>query len=333
MPMKIPTIDDVEKAATVLRQHLSPAPLIRSYPLERELRLPATRRVWVKDYGWTPVGSFKIYGALNWMANNVEAVGDRPVVAHSSGNFASAISCATHTYGKRLIVVMPDNAPRIKFERTRSFGADIRTFDAANDHKTGRREGMAREIEQEEQAVLAAPYDDPHVIAGNGVGGLEIVQDLRRQERGLSHFVCAVSGGGLMSGHCLSIGDAFPQAQIVGVEPAGANDFQQSLAAGEIVRIDHPQSICDGLLSYSVGHHNWPILKQHVAYSVEVADDTTRQAMRWLYDQHGVRSEPSGTVGLAAVLDGRVNLEGDGDVVIVVSGRNIDEDRFREWIA
>ena len=331
--MMIPTMDDVRAAVEVLRSRLSPAPLTRSYPLERELGLPEDRRVWIKDYGWTPVGSFKIYGALNWMANNAERVGDRPIVAHSSGNFASAISCATHTFGKRLIVVMPDNAPRIKFERTRSFGAEIRTYDAANDHKTGRREGMAKDIEQEEDAVLASPYDDPHVIAGNGVGGLEIVQDLQRHGRGLSQFVCAVSGGGLMSGHCLSIADGFPQAEIVGVEPAGANDFTQSLAAGEIVRIDHPESICDGLLSYSVGNHNWPILKQHVAYSVDVPDDTTRQAMRWLYDQHGVRSEPSGTIGLAAVLDGRVNLDGEGDVVIVVSGRNIDDDRFRDWIA
>ena len=331
--MRIPTIADVKEAEAVLRKHLSPAPLIRSYPLERELGLPADRRVWLKDYGWTPVGSFKIYGALNWMANNVERVGERPVVAHSSGNFASAISCATHTYGKRLIVVMPDNAPRIKFERTRSYGADVRTFDALTDHKTGRREGMAKEIEQQEQAVLAAPYDDPHVIAGNGVGGLEIVQDLRRQDRGLSHFVCAVSGGGLMSGHCLSIADGFPEAKITGVEPAGANDFGQSLTAGEIVRIDHPQSICDGLLSYSVGDHNWPILQRHVASAVDVPDDVTRQAMRWLYDHHGVRSEPSGTVCLAAVLDGRTDLDGDGDVVIVVSGRNIDDDRFQEWIS
>lgn len=331
--MKIATIADVRTARRVIDQHLSPAPLIRSYPLEKKLRLASDRRVWIKDYGWTPVGSFKLLGALNWMANNLERIGDSPVAAHSSGNFASGLAFAGMRYGKRVIIVMPENAPQIKFERTRSFGAEIRTYDITSDFQTGVRDRLTREIAEVENGVQASPYDDNDVIAGNGVGGLEIVDELVRLDRQLSHFVCPISGGGLMAGHALSVADGFPDATMIGVEPTTADDFRQSLAAGMRVRIEHPTSICDGLLSYDVGEHNWPILMQHVRQSVCATDDETRQAMKWLDAEHGLRTEPSGAIAVAALLTGKVSLEGDGDVVIIVSGRNVDAPQFRNWIA
>jgi len=332
MSPQVVTIDNVIAAESVVRPHVSPSPLIRSYALEHALGVPAGRRVWLKDYGWTPSGSFKLLGALNWMANNLERIGARPVAAHSSGNFASGIAFAGMRFGRRVIVVMPETAPRVKFERTRSFGAEIRTYDIATDHQTGERDRLTRQITEVEGAVQASPYDDPHVIAGNGVGGLEIVRDLRREGREVSHFVCPVSGGGLMAGHALAIADGFPTAQIIGVEPAGADDFRRSLAAGERVRLEHPKSICDGLLSYDVGEHNWPILKRLVGQAVAVPDLATRAGMRWLYDQHGLRTEPSGAIGVAVLLGGQVDLSGQGDVVVVVSGRNVDDDAFADWI-
>ena len=332
MSLVIASIKDVREAAVVLREHLSPAPLIRSYPLERELGLPPHRRVWLKDYGWTPVGSFKLMGALNWMANNREQIGTRPVVAHSSGNFASGIAFAGMRYGQRVIVVMPKSAPRVKLERTQSFGAQVRTYDILTDHLTGDRERITREIVEEEKAVRAHPYDDPHVITGNGVGGLEIVTDLLEKGRLVSHFFCPISGGGLMAGHALAINDGFPAAQILGVEPAGADDFRQSLAASKRVRLDRPSSICDGLLSYDVGEHNWPILQRLVSQSLVIEDLATRRAMRWLYDHHGLRCEPSGAIAVAALLSRRENLQGEGDLVVIVSGRNVDELAFRAWI-
>lgn len=333
MPLRIATIRDIEAAATVIHQHVSPAPLIRSYALEQELGLPPGRRVWIKDYGWTPVGSFKLLGALNWMAQNLERIGDRPVAAHSSGNFASGIAFAGQQYGKRVIIVMPETAPAVKFALTRSFGADIRTYDITRDHETGERDKLARTIAEEERGIQASPYDDADVIAGNGVGGLEIAEELQRQGRGVSHFLCQVSGGGLMAGHSLAIADRFPQAKQIGVEPAGADDFCRSLQAGQRVRLDRPESICDGLRSYDVGEHNWPILRQHVSQAVAVADSDTQQAMKWLYEKHGLRTEPSGAITTAALLTGQVELNGDGDVVVVLSGRNVDEAAFREWIA
>ena len=183
MPIRVVGIEDVRAAERAIRPHVSPAPLIRSYALERELELPESRRVWLKDYGWTPSGSFKLLGGLNWMANNLERIGTRPVVAHSSGNFASGIAFAGMRFGRRVIVVMPETAPRVKFERTRSFGAEVRTYDAARDHLTGERDRLTREIVEGEGAVQASPYDDPHVIAGNGVGALEVVRDLQRDGR------------------------------------------------------------------------------------------------------------------------------------------------------
>lgn len=326
------TIEQVRAAQPVIAGHVTPAPLIRSYALEKELGLPADRRVWLKDYGWTPVGSFKLLGALNWMAGNLARIGDRPVAAHSSGNFAAGISFAGMRYKKRVIIVMPDTAPQMKFDLTRSFGAEIRTYNIARDHETGERDRLTREIAETEGAVQASPYDDPHVIAGNGVGGLEIVDELKRQGREVSHFLCQVSGGGIMAGHALAIADGFPKARIIGVEPEGADDFCQSLAAGKRVRIERPKSICDGLLSYDVGEHNWPILQRYVPAAVAIPDRVTQQAMKWLYEKHGLRTEPSGAITTAAVLSGTVELDGDGDIVIVLSGRNADEQAFRNWI-
>ncbi|MDA8743164.1 threonine/serine dehydratase [Rubripirellula amarantea] len=330
-PLQLATIEDVVAAESVIRRHISPAPLIRSYPLEKELGLSSDRRVWVKDYGWTPVGSFKLLGAINWLANHFKEIGDRPVAAHSSGNFASGLAFAGHQYGKRVIIVMPSDAPKVKFERTYSFGADVRTYDKSTDHITGARDRLTHEIAVTENAVAASPYDDRHVIAGNGVGGLEIARELNQQGRRVSHFLCAVSGGGLMAGHALAIRHHYPKSSIIAVEPVGANDFGLSLAKGERVRVDHPDSICDGLLSYDVGQHNWPILRECVTSAITVSDEETCCAMKWMDDQHGSRTEPSGAITIASLLEKKVNLDGDGDVVIVLSGRNVDAVDFQRW--
>ena len=332
MNFKIANYEDVLEAEPLVRPHVSPTPVIRSYELEKELDLPPSRRVWIKDYGWSPVGSFKLLGALNWMAHHQKEIGDRPVAAHSSGNFASGISYAGMRFDKRVIIVMPETAPQIKFERTRSFGAEIRTYDISTDHETGLRDRLTKQIAEEEQGVQASPYNDPHVIAGNGVGALEVARDLESQNRAISHYFCQVSGGGLMAGQALVVSQHFPDAHIIGVEPEQANDFQQSLAAGERVRVDHPQSICDGLLSYDVGEYNWPILKDKVSSCIAVPDLDTRRAMKWLYDHHGMRTEPSGAIATAALLSGETDLSGEGDIVVVISGRNVDEPAFRDWI-
>ena len=325
-------MDDVHRAQIVLAEHLSTAPLIRSYRLEHALGLPTTRRVWIKDYGWTPSGSFKCMGALNWMANNSEKIGDRPVVAHSSGNFASGLAFAGSRFNKRVIIVMPESAPQVKFDLTRSFGAEIQTYDRTTDHETQMRAKLTAEIVENQNGVQASPYDDPYVIAGNGVGGVEICDELQRVDRTVSHFFCQVSGGGLMAGHALAIVDCFPEAQIVGVEPSGANDFQQSLAADERIRLEKPTSICDGLLAYDVGEHNWPILRRDVSQVAVVEDVSTCLSMKWLYDNHGLKTEPSGAITTAAILHGDLDLSGDGDIVIVLSGRNVDESAFQGWV-
>lgn len=333
MSIRIATLHDLREAERVVREHVSPTPLVRSYPLEKELGLPGSRRVWFKDYGWTPVGSFKLLGALNWMSKNLERIGNRPVAAHSSGNFAAGISFAGMRFEKRVVIVMPDTAAQVKFDLTRSFGAEIRTYDISKDYETGERDRLTREIAEEEDAIQASPYDDADVIAGNGVGGLEIVKELRGQNRGLSLFFCQVSGGGLMAGHALAIADGFPEAKVIGVEPEGADDFRQSLEAGERVRIKRPTSICDGLLSYDVGEHNWPILQRDVSAAVSLPDRLTQQAMKWLYEYHGLRTEPSGAITTAALLSGKVKLDGDSDIVVIISGRNVDEGPFQDWIA
>jgi threonine dehydratase len=136
-----------------------------------------------------------------------------------------------------------------------------------------------------------------------------------------------------MAGHALAIADGFPDARIIGVEPEGADDFCRSLAAGKRVRLERPESICDGLRSYDVGAQIWPILHRHVSAAVAIPDRVTQQAMKWIYEKHGLRTEPSGAVTTAAVLSRAVALDGEGDVVLVLSGGNADEPAFRDWIA
>ena len=163
-------------------------------------------------------------GALNWMSHQIAAGnldGGRPVAAHSSGNFASGIAFAGHRFNRDVVVVMPESAPVKKFELTKSFGAEVLTYDIATDHITGVRDKLTAEITEQRRGVEASPYNDPHVIAGAGVGGLEIVESLRRAGRTLSHFVCQVSGGGLMAGHALAIKDGFPDSKVIGVEYDG----------------------------------------------------------------------------------------------------------------
>jgi len=330
---RVPTVDDVYAAEAAIRPFLDPAPLIRAYRLEQALQFPASRRIWLKDYGSTPVGSFKVYGALNWMARRRDDIGGRAVTAHSSGNFAAGIAYAGMCHATRVIIVMPDTAPQVKFALTASFGAEIHTYDIASDHRTGQRDALTAAIAAREQALQASPYDDPWVIAGNGVGGLEIGAELARLGRRIGRLYCAVSGGGLMAGHALAIHRLAPDAEIVGVEPAGADDFARSLRADRRERLERPTSICDGLLSYDVGVCNWPILRQHVGRSLTIDDAATCRAMAWLYQHHGLKSEPSGAIALAAALHDLPADPGHDDVVIVVSGRNADEARFREWIA
>lgn len=327
------TIEQVYDAQSILAKHMSAAPLIRSHALESALRLTSDRQVWIKDYGWTPVGSFKLMGALYWMSQHAPNLNGRPVAAHSSGNFASGLSYAGYRFGVPVIIVMPESAPRIKFENTRRYGAEVKTYDITTDHLTGVRDRLAQEIATQQRALQASPYDDPFVIAGNGVGGLEIVEELKRNGRRISHFVCAVSGGGLMAGHALAIAHGFPDAKIIGVEPDQADDFRQSRIQQRRVRLPKPTSICDGLLSYDVGENNWPILQRLVSDSVVCTDPQTKSAMSWLYRAHGLRTEPSGAITTAALLEGIVNLDDNvGDIVIVLSGRNIDQEVFDRYL-
>ena len=135
-----------------------------------------------------------------------------------------------------------------------------------------------------------------------------------------------------MAGHALAISNGFPLAKIIGVEPAEANDFQQSFQQGRRIRVDRPQSICDGLLSYDVGENNWPILERLVSEAVVCSDLETRRAMKWLFRHHGLRSEASGAITLAAALENKCRLDGNGDIVLVLSGRNIDPETFEKHI-
>lgn len=276
-------------------------------------------RLWLKCECLQTGGSFKLRGATNRLMQLTEAERARGVVAFSSGNHAQGVAIAAMRLGVPAIIVMPSDAPQPKVQGTRAQGAEIIFYD----RRTESREEIAAQIAAEKGSVLVPSFDDPHIIAGQGTAGLEFAAQLA--EAGLSEpsqIVINCSGGGLASGIAL----ACPDAAIVVAEPAGWDDMQRSLDAGEIVSVgpDAPDTFCDALQATRVSPITFGILRKRAAKGVSVSDEEVAVAIRWAWEQHELVVEPGGAASLAAVIAGKVEVL--PETVVLVSGGNIDPD-------
>lgn len=315
---------DIEAAAHTLAPYVVRTPLLSSPALDAELGA----RVLFKPEVLQRTGSFKFRGAFNKISAIPASARAAGVVAFSSGNHAQGVAAAARLLDMPAVIVMPSDAPRSKRERTESYGAKVVLYDRDRED----REAIARAIADERGATLVPPYDDPHIIAGQGTVGLEIAEEL--QTRGLSPdvVIAPASGGGLVAGIATAVKSRFPAAAVMSAEPEGFDDHARSLRAGR--REPHRaegRTICDALMASIPGELTFAINQRLLARGVTASDAEVGRAVGFAFRELKLVVEPGGAVALAALLAGRFETR-DKTVIVVLSGGNVDADMFTRLI-
>jgi len=303
-----------------------------------ELDKLAGRELFFKCENEQSGGAFKFRGAMNaiiCLDEDDDFYGG--VCTHSSGNHALAVALAAKVRGIDAHIVMPKSASKFKVDKVERQGAVI-TF-CEPDLKS--REDAVAHVIKDTYATFVHPYDNPNVIAGQGTAALEFMQQVEHPEAygwkwkdiipgEFDALITPVGGGGLLAGTCISARATQPDCRLFGAEPIGADDAACSLAAGELIPQDCPDTICDGLLT-SLGELTWPILRDHLESIVTVTDDEVVEAMRLLHEHLDMVVEPSGAIPLAAVLSDQFRFRhgrGMKRVGLILSGGNIDPDEL-----
>ena len=315
--MPLIELADVRAAAERLRGVAHRTPVFTS----RTLDALVDGSVHVKAECLQRGGAFKFRGAYNKISSLPEDERAHGVIAYSSGNHAQAVAIAARLVGARATIVMPEDAPRAKADATRGYGAEIVTYD----RWTERREEIGSRLAAERGLALVRPYDDPLVMAGQGTAALELLDDVPD----LDVIVTPVGGGGLIAGTATAAKGLRPEIRIVGVEPEAGDDTAQSLAAGARVNLGVPRTIADGLQAAEPGELTFEVNRRLVDEIVTVSDAEIVDAMTFLFDRMKLVVEPSGAVGVAALLNGRVHGTRIG---VVISGGNVGAARFAELV-
>jgi threonine dehydratase len=275
------------------------------------------KALWLKCECLQTGGSFKLRGATNRLLQLSQAERRQGVVAFSSGNHAQGVAIAARRLGMTAVIVMPADAPTLKIEGTKAQGAKVVLYD----RRTENRVAIAEKIARETGATVVPSFDDPHIVAGQGTVGLEILDQLSEAGAGKpGRIIVNCGGGGLASGIAL----ACPSAEIVPVEPEGWDDMLRSLDKGEIVPVspDAPPTMCDAIQTPLVSPITFGILQARGARGIAVSEGEVAEAVRWAWHEHGLTVEPGGAASIAAILSGKVEVV--PETVVVVSGGNID---------
>ena len=322
VPGPLPNFADVEAAARRLSGTAVPTPLLNSPALDER----SGGRILLKAETLQRTGSFKFRGAYNRISQIPEA--DRPagIVAYSSGNHAQGVAAAAALLGVPATIVMPADAPAIKLNKTRGYGAEVVLYDRF----TEAREEIGAEIAAQRGATIVRPYDDSAVIAGQGTCGLEIVRQAAALGAALDVLLVCCGGGGLTAGCALALAELSPRTQVYTVEPEACDDTARSLAGGARVANDpDARSFCDALLVPTPGELTFAINRRLVTGGLTVSEAEVAAAMVYAFETLKLVLEPGGAVALAALLSGR--LDGRGKTVaLTLSGANVDPKTFRE---
>jgi threonine dehydratase len=317
------TIEAIRAAADVLRGVIVRTPLVSFGP-------PEDRR-FLKAESLQPIGAFKIRGAYATIAGLEPVVRARGVITYSSGNHAQGVARAARLLGIPAVIVMPSDAPAIKRDRVLADGAEVIVVGTASDE----RERVARATAAERGLTVIPPYDDDRIIAGQGTIGLELLEDLPD----LAAVLIPIGGGGLASGIATAVKSLRPSVRLIGVEPELGADARDSLARGEIVRWDASlvsRTIADGTRTQAIGQRTFAHLRAYLDDVVTVSEAEIVAAVRLAAERSRLVAEPSGALSVAALAFRRTEagLDGiDGPVVAVVSGGNVDPDRYREYLS
>jgi threonine dehydratase len=316
-----PTYDDVVAASLVLAGRAVETPLLESPLLNDRLG----GRLLIKAEMLQRTGSFKYRGAFNRLAAIFDASKGAGVVAYSSGNHAQGVAAAARDLGLAATVVMPADAPAMKIERTRAWGAEVVLYDRRSES----REEIGERLAAESGATLIRPYDDPYVIAGQGTVGLELSAQVRAMGADLDAVLIPCGGGGLTAGCALAVAEAYPRAVIYTVEPAGFDDTARSLAAGERQSIDPTATtLCDALMVSKPGAMTFEINRRLLSGGLVVDDGMVTQAMAVAFAELKLIAEPGGAAALAAAVSGAYDVRGK-TVAVVCSGGNVAPETFK----
>ena len=316
---------DIDAAARVVAPFAVRTPLL-SFPVLDER---AGTKVFLKPEMLQRTGSFKFRGAFNKLSSIPQASRGGGVVAFSSGNHAQGVAAAAKILNMQATIVMPKDSPLTKRERTKAYGAEVVLYDRDKED----REAIASGIAGKRGATLVRPYDDPFVIAGQGTAGREIAQDMTARGIAPDIVVAPASGGGLIAGVATAVKARFPNAELIVAEPDGYDDHGLSLRAGH--REAHHaagRTICDALMAAIPGQMTFSINSRLLAKGVTASDEEVGAAVAFAYRELKLVVEPGGAVGLAALLAGRIDARGK-NVVIVLSGGNVDADLFAKLVA
>ena len=315
------TPEDVRAAHVRIAPYVHRTPVVTSGTMDARVGA----RLFFKCETFQKVGAFKARGAFSRLLLLSPEERRRGVVAFSSGNHAQAVALAARTLGITATIVMPNDAPALKLEATRGYGAEVLLYDRHEEN----REAIAKKLVAERGALLVPPFDDDAVIAGQGTLAREMLEDVPD----LDVIVTPCGGAGLLSGVAVAAKGARPGIRLYGVEPETGDDVRQSVAKGEPVSIPVPQTIADSLQTTRPAERTLRIVLALVEEIVTVTDDEIRVAMAVAAARLKLVVEPGGAAAFAALLAGRVPRIAGRRVGIVLSGGNVDPERFGRLVA
>lgn len=302
---------DIEQAVQVLEGVAHRTPVFTS----RTLDVQTGARVFLKAESLQRTGSFKFRGAYFALSRLSPEERKRGVLTYSSGNHAQAIALAGQLQGTHVVVVMPEDAPSVKIKATRGYGAEVILYN----RQQITREELGRQIAGERGLTIIPPYDHPSVVAGQGTVGWEI----NHQVPALDVLVVPVGGGGLLAGCALALHQLHPGVQVVGAEPAAADDAYRSFRTGVLHTVHNPNTIADGARTPSLGKITFPIIRKYVHEIIRVHEEAIVRAMFFLWQRTKLVVEPTGALALAGVLSHTSKFRGK-KVGVVLSGGNVD---------
>jgi threonine dehydratase len=303
------TFADVEDAAARLAGVAHRTPVLTSRSLDERVGA----QVFLKCEGFQRAGAFKFRGAYNALSRLTEDEKRRGVLTYSSGNHAQAIALAARIVGTKATIVMPKDAPAAKREATEGYGARVVGYDPATEDRAA----IARDLQAAAPMVLVPPFDHPHVIAGQGTAALELLEEVGE----LDALVVPCGGGGLLAGSALVAARRSPRCRVIGVEPELGDDGNRSFRSGTLETVHNPRTIADGARTPSLGLLTFPIIRALVADMATVSDEELLATVRFVWERMKVIVEPTGVLGLAAVMRGRVK---GARIGVVLSGANVD---------
>ncbi len=314
------TFREVRTAASAISGVAHRTPVMTS----RLLDAGCGNNVFLKCENLQRAGAFKFRGAYHAVSRLSGEERRRGVVTYSSGNHGQALALVCKILGVRAAIVMPEDAPAMKAGAARAYGADLVLYNPA----TGSRQEIAERLAAEHGYSIIPPFDHPDIIAGQGTAGMELLEETGP----LDYLLAPCGGGGLLSGTAISARQLAPACKVIGVEPEAGDDGVRSFRTGTLQTVHNPITIADGARTHSLGKITFPIIRALVHDMVTVSDDALVAAMYFIWTRMKLIVEPTGVLGLAAVLRDRHTFEGKR-VGVIISGGNVDISAAAGWFA